>query len=158
MRWPGLPARSCAKHAPAVNERSGTQIVAIEVQKVERVEQQPALAARHCGPQLKEIRNAVQARHHDLAVENGACRLQLGGRGDDGRALRGQVVAVAGKYLGGVIAQMQLTAPTIQLDLVSPLRTDRQLGVLRGVHRLDEAGKWRLRAPGSVRSTSLRKA
>jgi hypothetical protein len=95
----------------------------------------PALA-----PQRMEVRRAIVAGDHRLAIDQERRCLDAEGSIDDGRETIGPVMAVAGEAAdaGAILAHRQAVA--VMLDFVDPQRARRRPRHLRRLARFDEAG------------------
>ncbi len=118
-------------------ERQRPQILAVGEEQIEAEEDQGVgLALRKGGLQGAEIRHAALVERHGLAVDH-AVRQALGLQGDGGEFLRPiQPLARAQRRLA--VADAQLQAIAVELDLVRPAGAAGRLLDQLGELRLDE--------------------
>lgn len=128
------------------------QIVAIEVQEIERDKVQVVLPAGDRLAQFREVGQALVVEHNDLAVDDRAfgaeaCRLL-----HQVAIFRRPVMPVTGVDPGAVLVDDELRAVAVELDLMNPVFTLRRL-LHKGRHQwLDELQTHELTRKNEIQS------
>ncbi len=130
----------------ALFQRQAGEIVAVEMEKVEDVEDEAVVAAlAEIGLEGGEIRSARAGLNDELAVDQRRAGRKLAERGDDGLAefLR-PVEPAAREELHPPRLDARLQAVAVELDLVQPARAGRRGGGERRQRGRNEIGQLRL--------------
>ena len=136
----------------ALQERHIPQVIAIEIEKIERVVVKPgAVRPAEFAPQLLEVRQTVAAVNHRLAVDDGGLSFELrSGSGNRGELI-GPIEPGAGVHSRVVGREVKLGTVAVGLDLEHPTRPVRWTIPLRGIAELDEARQGSLKRAGNAR-------
>src|SRR5436309_10501320 len=103
----------------ALQEGHAPQITAIEVEQIERVEEEPRrLTISEFAPQCLKVWKTSVAENGCFAIDDGLSNLELRRGFSNRRKLLGPVVAAAGVNCHSSVTYVDLRAVTVGLDLI----------------------------------------
>ena len=120
-------------------QRQLPQIATVQIEEVERHQNDTGGLALELVLQHREIGGAVGGRYDDLAVDHRRRCLDVPGVVRDFLESMRPIVTAAGEYLDGFVRQVNLDPVAVELDFVDPAVSGRHLVDRRSQGRLDEA-------------------
>ena len=111
----------------APEQRQLPEVAAVEVQQIERHQDDAGGLSLQLVLQHREIGGAVGGRHDDLAVDDRRGGLDVPGVVGDLLEAMGPVMAAPGEDLDGLVGQVDLDAVAVELDFVDPAVSGRHL-------------------------------
>jgi hypothetical protein len=104
----------------ALEQRQLPQIIAIEIEQIERHQDDPVGAAFQLILKHGEIGRPVRLRHHDFAVDDCGAGVDVKSIFGNFAEALGPVIAAAGEHLEFAVVQMNLHPIAVELDFVNP--------------------------------------
>jgi hypothetical protein len=120
------PHHDLGQHRPALDERSRSQILAVQLEEVER-EQEAVKGVPGAQRRVKgeEVRHTIRSDHDGLAVHDRRADAQGRHSGDDRRKPVGVVEPRLREHLNDAFPDVALSPVAVVLDLVLPALASR---------------------------------
>jgi hypothetical protein len=99
----------------ALDQRQFSQVLAVEVEQIESDHDEPIGLAAQFVLQHGKVGGAVDRRHDDLTIDDGAAGVDQVRVGRDLAEAPGPVIAAAGKDLDGIVVDVELDAIAVEL-------------------------------------------